>query len=251
MKFTKQQLSLIKEYVMDELTKERKALFDENMKSEDFRKEVFHELSIVSAIQESANRSLKNSILSFDKEIVIPAEKEVGKRKESGNSSTRFWRYAMAGVFVVAICCLFFLFSKGQNDVAYSYAAMYEAYPASESTRGKVEQENKAASEAMEFYRKGEYAKALAGFEALSATVPSYDIYKAICYIELEQDSNAKSALTNLINSEDLETKQVAEWYNSLLLLKTGKTIEFESAFEKILNDESHLFHDSAKEATK
>ena len=248
MKFTEEQLSLIKEYIMDELTQDRKALFDENMKSVDFRNEVIQELSIFSAIQESANSTLKETIKSFDDGSELSKGKNAPIQNPSFNGENKILKYLLGLLLISVLSILMFYTFKSQNNVNQVYAEMYETYPATEIKRGKTNQEDSKLTNAMTLYRQGSYEKAINEFETIEPTDPSIELYKAVSFIELEQYPQAQTKLKEVIASSDVELKQVAEWYNLLLLYKMKNIEEFDSALEGVLNNESHLFNSKAKE---
>lgn len=248
MKFTEEQLSLIKEYIMEELTKERKILFDENMKIEDFRNEVIQELSIISALQGSANNALKDTIKSFDDGSVLPNGKGSPNLKPGFNGDNKFLKFLLALLLISILSIFVFYTFKSQNNVNQVYAEMYETYPATEIKRGKTNQDDSKLTSAMTLYRQGSYEKAINEFESIEPTDPSIELYKAVSFMELEQYPQAQSKLKEVIASSDVELKQVAEWYNLLLLYKMKNIEEFDSALEGVLNNESHLFNSKAKE---
>jgi len=251
MKFTEEQLSLIEDYIMNNLSQERKILFDENMKSEDFRNEVMKELSIVSAIQESANNTLKDTIRSFGNDAGESQDKNVPADNIEDGSTANYWKYIIGGLLVLALCFLLFWMSKGQNTANQVFADMYEPYPAMEVTRGQIDTDNISLTKAMDLYRQGEYQEALTSLKALNLGDASLDLYKGICYLELGRYSDAESTFSALTKSDKIETKQVAEWYNVLLFLKTENQSEFDIAIERILDNDSHFFHTKAKELKK
>lgn len=248
MNFTEQEISIMDDYINNNLSQERKIIFDESMKRQDFKDEVLLKLSILKELQSEANKKLKEDILSFSEDTNSREIRDTEINTKEKSNPNKYLKYLVGLLLIVALGILLFWAFNKNNQVDQLYAATYETYPAQEIQRGKIEQQNIDYIAAMELYRNGDYEAALNGFKALDMNDQSLNLYIGVSQMELEQFSDAQSSLIKVKSSTDVGIRQAAEWYETLILLKTGDETGFNSAVKNIIDDESHLFNRKAKE---
>ena len=103
-----------------------------------------------------------------------------------------------------------------------------------------------AYTQAMNFYRQGEYQKALNSLPASNSDTASY--YRGIFWLKLEEPASAFRYLNPVKNQNNSAFQQKAEYYSAMALWKNGTKMEAKSAFEKITANQAHPFYDISVE---
>lgn len=249
MKLTDEENALIQDYLNDNLTEETRLRFGATMKNKDFKNEVVRQLAVLSALQDSQNQKLKEKILAFDSEEKAPEKEAEQKTNTKVFRINNYLKYAAVLVLMFAAVMVFRWMSDGgsmTNDALY--ASAYETYPAQEVKRGKEEEVFEGLKSAMDSYRKNDFAAALSGFEALEVDDANIDLYKGVCSMELNQMDKARGYFSQVLESGEASSKDVAEWYTVLVDLKSQNKPQFEKGLASILSDSSHLFYQKATE---
>ncbi|MDF1697593.1 MAG: tetratricopeptide repeat protein [Saprospiraceae bacterium] len=248
MKFTDEEYSLIQDYLNDNLTEGNRLRFEENMKNEEFKLEVVTQLSVLGALQDEANASLKEKILTFETEVEKAKEtvKPITKTKVIGIG--KYLKYAAVLVLLIAAVMVFQWSSNTTLSSDEIYAQAYQTYPATEIKRGKEDEAYTVLKSAMDLYRNGKYTAALTEFEALNMNDPNVNLYIGVCAMETSQFDKAKTYFDQVKESNATDVKQVAEWYSVLVHYKLQETEEFSQGLDEILNNKAHLFYAKAKD---
>lgn len=243
-----EQEMLIERFLKNELSEEEKKVFLKNIKEDsDFREQVLLEKKLIevfnqenwSFIEKIDNTELfeyeklyKSNFTNEIKQSIKKANKDYQKKR----SSVRKLLYYAAAIVVVFLTTVIFLDNFSKQDEFFEVYLSETELP-SFANRGNSAEEKLIQAEML--FNQKEYIKALPIFlEHLEVEKnnSSLYLYVAICYIKLEQYTNAEKVLNQLINSDLIDASK-AHWFKSLLYLKSKDKGLAKKELEVIINN--------------
>jgi tetratricopeptide (TPR) repeat protein len=172
-------------------------------------------------------RAKLSSIEKFRKEEVV---------KNSKLKSPRF-HYAAIFTGLVVIGSLFFLtFNNQSPETIYKkYNQVYNIPGASRSTETIY-------NEAIEYFNKKEYSKALAGFQTYLKNNPGsvkYEFLSGVSYMEIKNYPDSKNSFNRVLGNKSNLYTEDASWYLAMCYLATEDKVLAKFEFSKIAGSES------------
>lgn len=237
---------LIDKFLLDNLNPDEKVVFDSKFKSEAFRKKTLDQYNVVKNVG-SHHREGLMSLLAEAKAELNESQSSPDLEKESKSNSKGILIVLLGSLLLALIA--FVLYNKSinsQNNVKQLFAENFRPLPIEVVKRGdEVSGFDKNYFDAIRTYALEDYSEALMQFGELTPTNEKVQLYKAICHIELHQDSQANELLRALNNSAEIQIKEHAEWYLGLLSLK-GDTNNAQIIFDRISGDPQHAYYQNA-----
>ena len=158
--------------------------------------------------------------------------------EEAGLPGRRFyahplWRVAAMLLLVSGAILWYFLIAQGGSEEAL-FSEYFETYPAEGALRGEKDDAQESAIQA---YRAGRYAEAIAGLEPLHQNYPNedkYRLYLASAYLNTDDPGNAVEVLSG--TPADGPLQEDINWYLALTYLKLEKTTEATIQLKKVID---------------
>ncbi len=227
----------IDRYIRGELTPRETSEFEEELRSDpELKERVEEQREILNGLRMGFNRELKDMLENEERRITKKPEMK------------RLWLFPTIGIAAVVTLLIVGYFalidSIDTNDL---YSKYYAAYPNVESPVARSEE---ADNNPFNAYEQGNYRMALSIFQELLTAEPENDallFYSGICYLELNQPSEALSQFEETIMLSSPEFSRPAIWYSSLAHLKEGN-ISRSSALLNSLLDNQDLYSRKASE---
>ena len=152
-----------------------------------------------------------------------------------------YYRIAAIILFVFLVGIIWFITKPIDTEDIYS--EFYLPFPAEQQVRGAPG----ATENGMQYYRGGNYTKALEYFiENEDGPSDQMSLYIANCYLQLNEPDLAISSLEPSLSSQSNTIKQHAEWYLLLAHLKLEKLENVKTLAKQMEND--HLYSSNARE---
>ncbi len=168
--------------------------------------------------------------LKIQKRISVPLKKKT------------HWSYyyAVAAVLLIGFMSILVLTKKNPNETLYT--AYYEPYPnAFPLVRGEIE--GGTIEEAMTFYEKGEFDKALPIYNNILIKEPDNHIiclYKGISLLETGNIETAIDIFQIIIDRKDPQLDETAKWYAALAYLKKNDMAVSKKYFNELIQENSY-----------
>ncbi|NQZ42979.1 MAG: hypothetical protein HRT65_01625 [Flavobacteriaceae bacterium] len=210
--------SLFRKKILDLLSKEEEALFDNQFsENPDFQEEFHAYKEVFETVIVAENKELKKQL----EHLGTPKKKNFGS-----------W-LPMAASFAVLLGVAAFLYVSGKGDV---YDTYFDTYPnvVLPTTRG--DQGNGDILEKAFFhYEKAQFEEATKAFDIYLEVNEDQTVrfYSAVSLMHLNESDQAKERLEFLLNTaNDFEFTAEARWYLALLYIREGDIPEAKTLLE-------------------
>ena len=221
----------IERYLAEEMEAEELSRFEEKLATDAALKaEVrLHRELAESVTEQAGTEKLIEDLNEIHRES--PAE-----YSKSGPRKLLWAAAAVVLLFFLAWVVYDMLFDEGK-DPQTLYAEYYEVYPALDQKRD-ANAESDELNQALASYRKGEYRKALNGFQKSFSTPVASDFYSGICFMELQKPDSAIYFLSLVVDEGDNLLMNQAQWYLALSYLSQGEVESAILILNKIITNE-------------
>nr|WKN36941.1 tetratricopeptide repeat protein [Tunicatimonas sp. TK19036] len=224
----------IDRYLGQEMSIQEREAFEERMNHDPaLQKEVALQKDITMGINLFGGESLKKQLQSVDREDtdVPPVSEEAPTRRARPMYVWLGIAASLTALFLVAIL----LFDRGANPQDL-YATYFEPYPnvvnpAQRSEGGATD----AAGQAMFFYERGEFTKAIELFtqEPLLSD-QAYQFYRGVSYLGVNDAQQAVVTFTSLSEDEQNAFYEPSLWYMGLAQLQMDQPKQAKNTFQKV-----------------
>ncbi|WP_456458453.1 tetratricopeptide repeat protein [Reichenbachiella sp.] len=224
-------LKLIEGKVDKTLNENESDQFDQRLNdSNSFKEEFELQKSVVNTLIKSNRRDLKEELSTY-----------LGEARQTKKIRTSRLLAAAVSILILSVFAYTLTSSFSTNHLEL-FQAHFQVYPAPPITRGAEDLDLNA--EIFEAYRNENFTEAIKLFDSkdLSGKGP---LYKASCYLKLNETLKAISILEAASSSENKHLSQTAEWYLGLAYLKNNELEQCEEILEKIVANKQ-LFHSEA-----
>ena len=229
---------LIEAYIDGTLNEEQKKEFDERVNDEYFAKELHTQIEMVEGVKTAEKEKLKSQYKAMLDESSSPA------------STKKFSpKYLWIALLLLLLVLIYFgrtsFSTPMQEDI---FADFFSPLPPLEIQRG-VAGENMEYIKALRSYQEENYPAALVQFEELmdaDPLIPNYKLYGGISALATNQTDRASSLLTQVWVAGDDFSRQHAEWYYTLTLLRQAKLVEAKEQAARMEGDTTHLYRKMA-----
>jgi len=236
MNINEKQKALIEKYLDNNLSSIQKNAFEEELKSEDFRKQLMFQAQLIDAHRSVEKDQILNELDSFA---------QANKKEEKNKKYLGF----LIGIVVAGLIIFTLLFTmKEDKPVEALYAQYLIQLPADVNTRGENNTQNEIYQSSMQAYVKGDYDDAITGFKKVLPKTAMTDLYVAMCYLNNGDVEKAEQELRPLLICNDEKVVENAQYYKALILVKQSNFKEAKKLLHKISLKENHLFKVKAKE---
>lgn len=155
---------------------------------------------------------------------------------------------AAAALIIIMLTLAFLLFSMNADHLSGEelYASHYSAYNLEDNYRSAVDL---PIEKGLALYNKGNYSEALSYFEsklAAQQATAKAGFIAGISALELNMPEKAIDHFKQVLQTENLEFYQHAQWYLSLAYLKSNKIAEAEVLLQALSNIPG-FYQDKAK----
>lgn len=228
-------------YLEGDLSKSEKKAFKAELQNNEELQAAFNfhlRLNKVVSNQES-DRKYEEYLHSLKKKY-RPAKKSIFKNK---------YYLSAAALIIILLTLAYLLFSmtKTKPSGIELYATYYAAYDLEENYRSAGDL---PIERGLAFYNKQKYAEALAYFEnelAAKQVSAKGNFIAGISALELNMPEKAIDHFKQVLNLENLEFYQHAQWYLSLTYLYTSQENKAEVLLKALSNTPGY-YHEKAKE---
>jgi len=217
---------LIEEYILDRMSAEQKAEFEDRLKNEpELRSEMEIVKDLIIGVESSG---LKNKLKgrSIGKETKV---KNIG-----GSSSSLFTlrKLAIAASFLLIGFCGWWIFQPGEDPTSTLFADAFITDPGLPTPMSETKNYN--FYDAMVDYKMEKYDVALEKWKNVKEGIgaDTLQFYQGMALLNLEQNEKAISILATVPQSSDF--KDLADWYLVSLYIKSGKFSEAKTLINKI-----------------
>ena len=219
----KHDLQLIDRKLSHELTETEEQVFVQRLaRDEDFARQYAFALAAIEALQE---QPLRDEIRSWttQSETISP---EVRPSKAITPFPPKkqlppHWYAIAATVLLLIGLGVWYLNSQSATPESL-YETYYTVYPADPVLRGEPTADY---SQAMQYYREGQYAQAIPLFEALyqaDSTDEWVALFLGNSYLNTDEPEQATRYFEQVAASEDMIVRQYGQWYLALSYLKSN-----------------------------
>lgn len=216
---------LIEKYILNKLTTEEKAVFEELLKKDtDFKNEVKLHSNLKEVIKKEDALNFRNLISDIEDNNTI--------KKRS------YTKWLVAASIAVLFGLTYFLTENNKTSTNNLFTDYFEPYRnvIQPIERGNSQQDEKTIS--FTAYENGEYEKAIELFTKLyTNTKESYYLfYKANALLKLEKANDAVPLLLEHLKTKDTLTEK-SQWYLALAYLKLNNKVEAKKVLKKVIAD--------------
>jgi tetratricopeptide (TPR) repeat protein len=204
---------LINNYFENSLTADEQLEFNKRLKNDvSFNEQLLFEKQVRAAIHIEERKALKQKLQVYEQQLFT-------------TTNYKKWWLMAASIFV--IFATYFIYQRSISSTQKIFASYYQAYPNTIApiVRGSIIKDSLQFA-AFEMYEAKNYTQALPLFNQLidKAKNEKYNIYIAICQIELNNLSAALNTL-NLLQQETNEEIQASFlWYTAMIYVKQNNT---------------------------
>ncbi len=239
-------------YLMGQLPKAESTAFREALQSDKaLAQEVEIRRNMLLAVRQVGRDELRNTLNQIHQEVKPQPDAQPIK-----NNRIRQLLPWLSTAAAAAVLIFFFVRYQATNTTNNIYQQLYQenyqAYELSLNLRD-VPPESQS-SNALAWYRQGDYTDALSAFQALATAEPQqtqYQMALAICYIELGRGAEAKNILQKIYDAKDPFLSDEAAWYLGLIALSEEQSPEVERFLRPLAEDSRADHHQSASNLLK
>jgi len=236
MNINEKQQALIEKYLDKSLSSIQKSSFEEELKNEQFRKQLLFQAQLMDAHRANEKENILNELETF-----AQANRDTNKNRK--------YLGVLIGIVLISLLLFSIFFkSRGNNRGEMLYADYYVELPSDVNTRGTISNQSDIYSKSMQSYVKKDYANALQGFESIETQTALTKLYTAVCELKIGDHLKAEHLFTELMDSEERNVKENAQYYRALLYIKNDDFSQAEYLLKAIAAQQNHLFHLKSKE---
>lgn len=233
--------ALIIKYLHDDLTASEQSEFEDRLANETFRKEALSQADLVDALIHNDSIKLIEQLQAI----------EPSQENESQNvkSKANRWPFILLTFVLLGLLGLWIGSQIGKDDtVNYRELAMTYStpYPPTTVQRGTAVVDKEMVNKVMSHYANESYQLVINELKSIEPKTDLLKLYEANAYIQLQKFGPAKILLSQLIQSEESELKQNAEWYDAIAHLGANDVIKAKSQLKLIAGTKGHLFKSKA-----
>jgi TolA-binding protein len=221
----------IEKYITGEMNQIEKKWFEKEIEgNESLKKEVLLRKKADLILERYDIVSLRQKLVSIEKS----KKDELKKNKKLTSSG---FRYAAIFTGLVVVGSLLFLSFKHQSPETI-YKRYYQVYNTTGSTRSAETSYN----DAIDYFNKKEFAKALAGFQAYLKQNPGslkFEFLSGISNMEIRNFNNAELSFNKIIKKEGNLYVEDANWYLAMCYIATNDIAMARYQLRKIVMSES------------
>lgn len=221
----------IERYNAEEMNHTEKAWFEKELEgNETLQKEVLLRKKTDIILERHDIVSLRNKLTSIEKSRKDEMVKSV-------NPNTPRFRYAAIFTGLVILGSLLVFSYKNQSPDTI-YKRYYQVYDNPGTSRSGETSYN----EAINYFNKGEFGKALTGFQAYLKNNPGsaqYEFLSGVSNMEIRNFPDAQLSFNKVINREANFYKEDANWYLAMCYLATSDKVMAKDQLRKIAKSES------------
>jgi len=235
MNINEKQQALIEKYLDNNLSSIQKASFEEELKNERFRKQLLFQAQLI-----DAHRTTEKEKILGELETFAQATKKMPKNRK--------YLGFLIGVIAFALIVFAILFMvSGKDQGEALYAEYYVELPADVNTRGTNNNQSELYNSSMQSYVKRDYVSTIAGLEKITPQTSLTKLYIAVCELKTNNFTKAENLLASLIQSEEGNVKENAQYYMALILVRKGEFQQARKLLKPIKEQENHLFKAKAE----
>ena len=234
----------IENYLLGKLAKKERQSFEDRLGREaDLQEEVDAFRIARDVVENNIADQLRSDFATWDKEETQVSQQEAKVVK----MRPRRWRsIAIAASFALFLSAFMSWYTINTNNSNTLAMSTYEDMVALNSNRS-ANQAATALNAGKTAMAEKNYSKAIEQFKSITKDADAYadaQFNLASVYFLTDQLGEAHTALQPLLTSDNVITKEKAEWLQVLVLLKEGKksTPEFQESLESIATDNDHTF---------
>lgn len=211
--------------------------FQNELESNSELQEIFEfEYNLIQKVRNDSNAQLKNQFINLENKLA-------SKNKTAPKSKVISLLPRIAIAASIGLLVGFFFFTGGDNT-SNLFDDNYSAYP---NTLVQIERGSNDASDLQKAfidYDAGNFSEALNGFENLDMV--GIDLYKAICYMEIEETDKALSLLNGMTFPKHQDFYNQVHWYKALGSIKLNKMDDAKKNLEALLSSDDDYRKSSA-----
>ncbi len=242
MKSEEQYYDLCLLYLGNQMNSEERLRFEKELKSNTQLSDIFKfQSNLSSHLREESNRDIKSQFVKLEEKL---ANKTASKSKSTTGKVIPLWsKLSMAAS--IALLAGFFYFTN-VNDSDSLYEQYFTAYPNELIQIERGDNDVTSLQQAFINYGDGKFEEALVQFEDIDQK--DLDLYRAVCYMKMDQHHKALSILDSMDASQASEITNQISWYQALSLLKLGNEPEAKKKLLEISQSSKLFRKSSAKE---
>ena len=182
--------------------------------------------------------------------IINSINKDVQTRLSQRSPKKQNWKkyYAVAAILLITLISVFYIIQQQPVHQAL-FSEYFKAYPNTiPLTRGQ--QSVNILKQAMQQYELENYTSALNILNTIVSNDPENQIalfYAGICFLKLDESSNAITNFQKIVNTSDSEFRDQALWFLGLSYLKNKKLENAKQILNQIVK-EGEKFSEQSKE---
>ena len=227
---------LIKKYLANELSPEKRNAFEQEMENDPFLMEAIEGLSIN---DEQLTMSKLNAI-EYDLHAKI--DSKMNEPRKGKVISMSFFRYAAAAciIGIIGFASYKMIFVSKQLDEQAIYASYFKPLTNPDAT---VRGENGATdeSQAIQAYEKEDYFEAVNAYQKLVANNPDNvknNLFLGISYLGTNQPKKAIDVLNKITTSEEFHFD--IQWYLALAYIKNKEIQNAQTTLSNLSKEENY-----------
>lgn len=236
----KKELQLIEDYLDNTITSKDLDLLKQRLAKPEFRNQLLFQASLLDGVKSLKEKEILNKIRAEANHIEVNQSPE----KQSSKIS---WVMKIAAGIVLLLASFFALKIFDTNVTDEIYSQQFKVYPPEIINRGLGDNFNPIYNQAMHDYVAENYKSALSAFSKIPYN-EKIKLQEVSCLMALNKHDKAINILYNLLDSNDTQVRENAEWYLSLCFIYKGETQRAINMINPISQNSDHFFKREAKE---
>lgn len=220
-------------YLDGELNAEEKTAFEKSMEQDaQLKEEVTQNMLLREVIESGQQEKMRTNIRKWRREAALSGNARVTRIRRIG------YRLAAAASVIIILTASIFTIIVPQYSNERIASRFYEP----ETDLGQIRGSNDAdiLRRAFENYEQGNYSGAIAGFQRYPENDKAlYGL--GLCFFQTEDYTNALQTFKTLVERNNIQYNEKAEFYLLLSHLKTNQTgPEFQQLLNKMIEEEGY-----------